>query len=236
MSNNLAGVIMMKKFLSKALTAAVIFMMTTSVEAATIPLEKPNLNQTKMLSEVMNLRQSSRDYEPNKPLTAEQLSNILWAANGLTYDKFSGRKGHVNPAALGIYAIDVYAVTQDGIYLYKPESHSLELVASGDYRETTTLGQDFAKTAPLNLVYVEKITAWSKSPHKMPRDAQLNCANIAAGAMTQSVALMAISQDLGSCVRGSIDVKAFKAAAKLKSSQNILVAQTVGDAYGIPKG
>jgi len=227
----------MKNFFTKALaTAAVIFMMTTSVEAATIPLEKPDLNQTKRLSEVMNLRQSSRDYEPDKPLTAQQLSNILWAANGTTYDKYSGRKGHVNPAAQGIYAVDVYAVTQDGIYLYKPESHTLELVASGDYRATTTLGQEFAKTAPLNLVYVEKITAWNKAHHKMTREAQINCANLAAGAMTQSVALMAISQDLGSCVRGSIDEKAFKAAAKLKSSQNILVAQTVGDAHGIPKG
>ena len=227
----------MKKFFVKALSAAALILMAAnSVEASTVPLEKPNLEQTKRLSEVMNLRRSSRDYVPNEPLTATQLSNILWAADGITYDKFSGRKGHVNPAALGIYAIDVYAVTKDGIYLYKPESHSLELVTSGDYRATTTRGQEFVKTAPLTLVYVEKITAWNKSPHKMTRDAQLNCANIAAGAMTQSVALMAISQDLGTCVRGSIDVKAFTAAAKLKSNQNILIAQTVGDAYDIPKG
>ena len=227
----------MKKFFVKALSAAaVILMAANSVEASTIPLEKPNLEQTKRLSEVMNLRRSSRDYVPNEPLTATQLSNILWAANGLTSDKFSGRKGHVNPAALGIYAVDVYAVTEDGIYLYKPESHSLELVTSGDYRATTTTGQEFAKNAPLNLVYVEKITAWSNAKHKIPRERQIAFANLAAGTMIQSVALMAISQDLGTCVRGSIDVKAFTAAAKLKSTQNILIAQTVGDAYDIPKG
>ena len=227
----------MKKFFVKALSAAaVILMAANSVEASTIPLEKPNLEQTKRLSEVMNLRRSSRDYVPNEPLTATQLSNILWAANGLTSDKFSGRKGHVNPAALGIYAVDVYAVTEDGIYLYKPESHSLELVTSGDYRATTTTGQEFAKNAPLNLVYVEKITAWSNAKHKISRERQIAFANLAAGTMIQSVALMAISQDLGTCVRGSIDVKAFTAAAKLKSTQNILIAQTVGDAYDIPKG
>ena len=212
--------IQLKKFFVKALSAAaVILMAANSVEASTIPLEKPNLEQTKRLSEVMNLRRSSRDYVPNEPLTATQLSNILWAANGLTSDKFSGRKGHVNPAALGIYAVDVYAVTVNGIYLY-----------------TTTTGQEFAKNAPLNLVYVEKITAWSNAKHKIPRERQIAFANLAAGTMIQSVALMAISQDLGTCVRGSIDVKAFTAAAKLKSTQNILIAQTVGDAYDIPKG
>ena len=227
----------MRKFFVKALaTAALIFMAANSVEASTIPLEEPDLEQTKRLSEVMNLRRSSRDYDTDKNLTSTQLSNILWAANGTTSDKFGGRKGHVNPAALGIYAVDVYAVTKDGIYLYKPESHSLELVTSGDYRATTTTGQNFAKTAPLNLVYVEKINAWNKSKHKIPRERQIAFANLAAGAMTQSVSLMAISQDLGSCVRGSIDVEAFKKAAKLTSSQNILIAQTVGDAYGIPKG
>lgn len=223
----------MKNFLSALATAAIIFTLTSSADAATIKLEKPDISQSKMVAECLNQRKSSRNYF-DQDLTRQQLSKILWAANGIT-KRYDGN-GHVNPAAQGIYAVDVYAVMKDGIYLYKPESHSLELVQSGDYRSAVIRGHNSENVATLTLVYVENISAWNKARHKMPRDAQLNCANIAAGAMTQSVAVMAMAEELGNCVRGSIDKDAFKNAAKLKTTQNILIAQTVGEADNIPRG
>lgn len=211
-------------------------MLTGSVEAADISLPTPNIARSKMLTEMLNERHSSRDLYGN--ITQTQLSKILWAANGITNRMTPSRntKGHVNPAAMGIYAVDVYAVTSEGIYLYNPEKHSLKLVQKGDYRETTTLGQDFAKTAPLTLVYVEKIDKWKDSPSVMERDSQLACAYIAAGSMSQSVALMATSEDLGNCVRGSIDKKAFAKAAKLSANQNVLLAQSIGESNNVAKG
>ena len=223
----------MKKFLSALATAAIIFTLTSSADAATIKLEKPDISQSKSVAECLNARKSSRNYS-DVNLTAQQLSKILWAANGIT-KRYDGN-GHVNPAAQGIYAVDVYAVMKDGIYLYKPESHSLELVQSGDYRSSLIRGHNSVNVAALTLVYVENISAWNKARHKMSREAQLNCANIAAGAMTQSVAVMAMAEELGNCVRASIDYDAFKNAAKLKSTQNILIAQTVGEADNIPRG
>ena len=133
---------MMKRFYKILTSMAVIFMLTNPVEAAEISLPTPNISQSKMLTEMLNERHSSRDLYGN--LTPMQLSKILWAANGITNRMTVGGtvQGHVNPAAMGIYAVDVYAVTADGIYLYNPEKHSLELVRKGDYRATTTLGQD----------------------------------------------------------------------------------------------
>ena len=227
---------MMKRFYKILTSMAVIFMLTNPVEAAEISLPTPNISQSKMLTEMLNERHSSRDLYGN--LTPMQLSKILWAANGITNRMTVGGtvQGHVNPAAMGIYAVDVYAVTADGIYLYNPEKHSLELVRKGDYRATTTLGQDFVKTAPLTLVYVEKISKWNDSPANMSRDSQLACAYIAAGSMSQSVSLMANAEDLGACVRGSIDDAAFTKAAKLSANQKILLAQTIGESNDVPKG
>ena len=91
----------MKKFLASAiLTAAVILTSPAFCAAADISLPAPNTTQTKQLGEVMSERQSSRDLY-GAPLSQEELSNILWAANGIT-TRFNGSKGHVNPAALGM--------------------------------------------------------------------------------------------------------------------------------------
>ena len=224
----------MKKFLTSAMLVASILLTTNFAEAAAdISLPKPNVSNSKMLVELLNDRKSVREYY-DKALTREQLSQILWAANGVT-KRYDGA-GHVNPAAMGIYAVDVYAVTADGIYLYQPEKHALKLIAAGDFRATTTTGQEFVKTAPLNLVYVENISAWKKSQHPIDRTRQIAFANIAAGAMVQSVALAASAEDLGNCVRGSIDVEAFKKAAKLTSIHKVILAQTVGDGPNVPKG
>ena len=223
----------MKKFSKILVSLAVAFMFAGSVSAEKISLPQPKISGGKVLNEVLNERKSVREFYDTE-LTREQLSQILWAANGVT--KHYDGKGHVNPAAMGIYAVDVYAVMKDGIYLYKPEKHSLELVVKGDFRSTTTTGQDFVKVAPLNLVYVENISTWDKSSRPVDRERQPIFANIAAGAMAQSVALAADNESLGNCVRASVDVKAFTKAAKLSAKQKVLFAQTVGDSPLVAKG
>lgn len=229
---------MMKKFLASAiLTAALIFNSNAFCAAADISLPAPSITRTKMLGEVMRERQSSRDIS-GAPLTKQELSNILWAANGIT-TRFNGTKGHVNPAAMGIYSVDVYAVTAEGIYLYIPYKHELKLVTKGDCRAATTSArhpQEFAKNAPLNLVYVENSAVWKDSSHPVNAERQAAFSNIAAGAMCQSVALMAHNFGYGNCVRGSVDTDAFTKAAKLSHTQKILFAQSIGDSHDVAKG
>lgn len=229
----------MKKFLASAiLTAAVILTSPAFCAAASdISLPAPSITRTKMLGEVMRERQSSRDIA-GAPLSKQELADILWAANGIT-KRFNGSEGHVNPAALGIYSVDVYAVTAEGIYLYQPDKNKLKLVTAGDYRATTTSTrhpQEFAINAPLNLVYVENSDAWKKSRHTVSDERQAAFTNIAAGAMCQSVALMAHNHGYGNCVRGSVDVDAFTRAAKLSATQKILFAQSIGDSQNVAKG
>ena len=229
----------MKKFFASAiLTAAVILTSPAFCAAASdISLPAPSITRTKSLGEVMRERQSSRDIS-GEPLTKQELANILWAANGIT-KRFNGTEGHVNPAALGIYSVDVYAVTAEGIYLYQPDKNKLKLITAGDFRAATTSArhpQDFAINAPLNLVYVENSDAWKKSKHPVNAESQAAFANIAAGTMCQSVALMAHNHGYGNCVRGSVNTDAFTKAAKLSNTQKILFAQSVGDSQNVAKG
>lgn len=214
----------MKKFFAATLSAMLLMSTTAFAARSEVALPAFNLQGELSVMNALNQRMTSRNFV-DKDLTDEQLSKILWAANGVNRHDVQKR---VNPVANGVYSVEVYAVTREGIYLYDAPNHKLTLIAEGDFRMTTTTGQSFVGKAAVNLVYVETPNAWLTARKIPPRDAQIACANVAVGAMVQSVALAAQTEGLGNCVRGSINRDEFKQAAKLSDDKTILLAQSVG--------
>ena len=214
----------MKKILGATLIATTLLLPTTSFAAQNeiiLPTVETESNLSVM--QALNQRKSNRNFV-DKNLTTAQLSKILWAANGV--NRPDGKR--VNPVALGVHCVAVYAVTSEGIYLYDAPNHKLTLITEGDFRSATTTGQSFVAKAAVNLVFVEKPDAWSNARKIPPREAQLSNANIIVGTMVQSVALAAQTEGLGNCVRGSINRDEFKRVAKLSDEKTILLAQSVG--------
>jgi SagB-type dehydrogenase family enzyme len=80
------------------------------------------------LEEAIQARRSVRFYS-DELLTLEELSQVLWAAQGIT-DPTSGHRA--SPSAGATYPIQTYLIVHDadgldpGIYSYIPASHSLE--------------------------------------------------------------------------------------------------------------
>lgn len=213
----------MKKFLSAL--AMTLIMSTTSYAAqgditlSTVGAKNKEISVTQALQQ----RKSDRDFI-DKDLKPAQLSKILWAANGI--NRPNGKR--VNPTALGIYSVEVYAVTREGIYFYDHANHKLDLIAEGDYRALTTTEQQFPIKAAVNLIYIETPDAWYSSKIIPSREDQTSLAYVAVGAMVQSVALIAETEGLGNCVRGSINIEEFKKVAKLSDEKKFLLAQSVG--------
>ena len=120
-----------------------------SLEAdGVIKLNPPDLNGGISLMQALKKRKSTRDIL-DKKLTMQQLSDLLWAADGV--NRPDGKR--TSPAAMGIYCVDIYAVLPEGVYLYDSAKHELKPVAKGDFRKLAGM-QDFVFIAPLNLVYV----------------------------------------------------------------------------------
>ena len=233
----LSSLIMKKKaWMRKGVTAALLLGITCSsafvplhsssafaAASTEIVLPAPETSSGLPVMQAMKQRKSSRKFA-DASLTDRQLSLILWAANGVNRPEEGKR---VNPAARRIYNVNVYAVLPDGIYLYQPEKHALAQVFAGDFRPSLTKNPSYVQTAPLTLVYVANPVP-PRDPSKPVDPAkQAGFDNIVAGAMTQSVALIAVGENLGTCVRGSFDVEAFRKAAAL-TDQKILISQTVG--------
>ena len=98
-----------------------------------IMLPKPRLYGNMSLEEAVFKRRSVREYS-EEPLRLEDLSQILWAGQGITGSRFRSA-----PSAGATYPLEIYVVVKDveglkpGVYHYIPTNHSLQLLKEGDY-------------------------------------------------------------------------------------------------------
>ena len=124
-----------------------------------IQLPPPSQKGSVSLEEAIARRRSIRDFTP-QPLSQSQLSQILWAAGGITNTR--GRYRAV-PSAGATYPLEIFVVCGTsgvegigaGIYHYNIDSHSLTLHYEGDVRlalARAALDQEFIYEAPVDII------------------------------------------------------------------------------------
>ncbi len=128
-----------------------------------IKLPNPKITGKVSLETAMLRKKSVRGFS-SSALTMEEVSQLLWAANGnLPMDAVSGATSKVIPSAGGLYALEIFAVTgaetvsglPAAVYRYKPESNSLITVNPGDNRSLlarAALNQMWMASAPVVIV------------------------------------------------------------------------------------
>lgn len=187
---------------------------------ALLPLPPPRTAGGMPLLDALTLRRSTRDYA-TRTLPTQTLSDLLWAAFGI--NRPSGDR--TAPYWRHIMVIDVYVAMADGTWLYEPQEHQLRLHTPADVRAATGY-QEFAGTAPINLIYVahgERMTDVS------PVDRRLY-ASVDAAFIGQNVYLFCASEGLASVFRGALDTVALARTLRLPEPQFVTFAQTVGHA------
>jgi len=109
------------------------------------------------LAEAIARRRSIRDFTP-EPISQSELSEILWAAQGITDKSWRCR---TVPSAGATYPLEFFVVCggikemDDGIYHYNIDSHSLTLFHKGDVRlelARAALTQEFIYEAPVDII------------------------------------------------------------------------------------
>jgi SagB-type dehydrogenase family enzyme len=188
-------------------------------EAKKIILPQPQTEIGKPLMQCLKLRQSSRNFS-TKPIELQDLSNLLWAANGINRTE-SGKR--TAPSAMNNQETDIFLAMADGVYLYNPKEHALYPVISDDIRALTGK-QDFVKTAPLNLIYVADYSKMGKAEE----ESKMLYSGADVGFIAQNVYLYCASQGLAVVVRAMIDKPALAKKLSLTKDQKIILSQTVG--------
>jgi SagB-type dehydrogenase family enzyme len=155
------------------------------------------------VEEALAGRRSVREYTGD-PLTLEDLSALLWAAQGQT----SPDGGRTAPSAGARYPVEVRVVAADvqglepGVYRYEPEPHSLTRTHRGDLRKDlaeAALGQAWLKDAPVVFV----LSAVYERTMKKYGERGVRYAHMEAGAVCENLYLAAGARGLGTVLVGA---------------------------------
>ena len=186
--------------------------------AAGVALPKPSGMGAKTLEEALRERKSTREYADTE-LPADVLSGLLWAAWGI--NRSDGRR--TAPSARNRQVMEIYVVKKDGWYLYDAPAHALTRKGAEDIRALTGK-QAFVATAPVNLVYVADLERAGGAG----KEEQMFLAAADTGHISQNVYLYCASFGLGAVLRANIDLPGLSNAMRLKDSQRVVMAQSVG--------
>jgi len=184
-----------------------------------IDLPPPSLSGGMPLISALSDRQSRREFAPD-PLPPQTLSDLLWCAAGINRHALGGRTA---PSAMNAQEVLLYVAMPQGLYLYEPQRHELQLRVASDVRRVTGM-QDFVDTAPLDLVYV----ADHSRMELVPVAQRSAYAFASVGAMAQNVYLYCASAGLATVIRAWFDRDALSLAMGLPADRQLLLSQTVG--------
>jgi SagB-type dehydrogenase family enzyme len=167
-----------------------------------IQLPQPKTKGKVSLEEAIAKRRSVRSFT-KKDLSLEEISQLLWAGQGITGRK-TGLSLRAAPSAGAVYPMELYLLSKDGLFHYIPEGNKLEVLASQDLRSDlsdASLGQSSVKEASVVIVIcavAEKITA-------KYGDRGISYMNMEAGHIAQNIQLEAVALGLASVPVGAFN-------------------------------
>jgi SagB-type dehydrogenase family enzyme len=165
-------------------------------------LPAPKLKGHVSIEETLNQRQSIRQFQ-DKPLSIEQVSQLLWAAQGITHS-WGERKFRTAPSAGATYPFELYVFTSSGGYKYNTVEHSLSRAFDDDLRKAiseASLGQTAVSDA--HAVFVLTMIEERTSQRYGDRAYRYIC--MEAGHIAQNIHLMAVALGLGSVPVGAFN-------------------------------
>jgi len=200
-------------------------------QGAVMKLPQPKMEGSISVEQAIRQRRTIRAFS-SRILQLDQLSQLLWSAQGLTGSR---RFKRAAPSAGALYPMDVYAVVGQnsvvqidaGVYRYEPRAHMLALVTNQDLRDRVAraaISQMWMANAPINLV----ITAeYSRVIGKYGKRG-IRYAQIEAGHIGQNLFLQAEAVGLKAGIVGAFHDKEVAEVMKLPRSYEPLLIMPIG--------
>ncbi len=198
---------------------------------ASISLPKPSFDGKISVEKAIKGRRTVRDFE-EKSLSLGQLSQLLWAGQGVT-DSLE-RKRAV-PSAGALYPLDIYVLIgekgvekmEGGVYRYLPKEHSLLRIAKGDRRREialASLSQMWMARPPVIFI----ITAEYRRITGKYGERGIRYALIEVGHAGQNLFLQAEALGLGAGIVGAFKDSEVSSIAGLPPQHEPLLIMPVG--------
>jgi len=185
-----------------------------------IKLNAPNKSRGTTVMKALSERHSVRDFS-SKELSLQDLSDLLWAANGI--NRSDGKR--TAPSAMNKQDVDIYVVMKSGTYLYDAKTQALKPVVLKDLRGDVAGGQDFVKVAPVSLVLVSDISRFGSMASK---EMNTIMGAVDVGTVCQNINLFCAATGLITVPRASMEKEALKQSLKLTDNQILIMNNPVG--------
>lgn len=208
----------MKRFLSLCTIVLFYFGNTMAQDLQPVKLNTPDKTRGTAVMKALSERKSVREFD-TKDLSLQDLSDLLWAANGINRE--DGKR--TAPSARNVQDIDVYVIRKDGAYIYNAANHTLDPVAKGDFRKSVGGQQEFVQHVPVCLVLVSnldklgEITEYTKM-----------MAAVDGGIVCQNINIFCSAIGLATVPRAWMNKDELSQILKLKDTQVILMNNPVG--------
>ena len=168
-------------------------------KGAVVALPPPRESGEVSVEQALAERRSRREFTQSS-LSDEELSQLLWAAQGIV----GADGGRTAPSAGGLYPLEIFVVRADGLQRYLPEEHALVEVRDDDLRPILWqegLQQDVLRDAPcvflISAVFTRTRAKYSVSAERY--------VYIEAGHVAQNMLLQATALGLGAVPIGAFD-------------------------------
>ena len=207
-------------------------------QSSYIVLPPPEDDGNMSVERALANRRSQRNFQ-NQALSLEQVSQILWAAYGITLPRPDDPRGglRTTPSAGALFPLEVYVIVgnvdgiKPGVYRYIPTDHKIEQVVDGDIRSELSdaaLGQRMVEAAPISVFYT---AVFERTTEIYGDDRGIIYVYMEVGHSAQNVYLQAEAMGLGTCAIGAFIDGRIQQILNLTDDEEPLYLMPVGYYY-----
>jgi SagB-type dehydrogenase family enzyme len=207
-------------------------------------LPSPRIEGIISVEEALSNRRSHRSYLKDA-IFAEDISQILWAAYGITMPLtgYPQTRGGLRtaPSAGALYPLELYVLIgnvkdiEPGVYKYIPLSHKIIRVIDKDVKKelsTAALNQEMISIAPACLFYSAVFIRSTEKYGDRGRERYV-CMDL--GHSAQNVYLQAEALHLGTCAIGAFIDDEVRKVMQLPAEEEPLYIMPIGKYYNKPE-
>jgi hypothetical protein len=201
----------------------------------TIKLNEPNKARGLPFMETLSVKASAREWS-DRDLSLLDLSDLLWAANGINRPD---EKKYTASSAQNAHDVDIYLFMKDGVYLYDADAHALQPVLTGDFRSQIMMTppprpKDAGgpppppppppSNPPIQIILVSDVSRFRFGPPELKPE----WGAIDAGIVSQNISLFCAATGLKTRPRASMDKEKIANLLKLNDAQYVFLNHPIG--------
>jgi SagB-type dehydrogenase family enzyme len=191
-----------------------------------LKLPQPQKDLEFPLMKALEMRRTKRKWIDTN-LTDQEISNLLWAACGITQEETKKSKcKRTAPSASNSQEIKVYIALYNGLFLYDEKKHQLINVLSKDIRNDIGI-QKMMRSAPVGLIYVSDYSKFKTFIYKEDNRKWFT-STTDTGFISQNVYLYCAAANLSTAILGLVDREKLHRIIGLNKDEKIVYTQVVG--------